>query len=202
MRTRDRAIIESLAAAVEAKDTVTSRHVRAVGQLGAALAVVVEPALADSEDFLFGCLLHDVGKIAVPEGILNKPGPLTAEEWSVMRQHPEHGMRMIASLGLERVAADVVRHHHERWDGDGYPSGLSGEQIPLPARIFAVCDALDAMTALRPYREPYPPQVAIDRVRVEAGSQFDPGVVAALDDGLTAGELDIESLLEAALVAA
>ncbi|MDX6650641.1 MAG: cyclic di-GMP phosphodiesterase [Solirubrobacteraceae bacterium] len=190
-RSRDRAIIESLAAAVEAKDTVTSDHIQAVGHLATSLARLVEPSLATSEDFVFGCLLHDVGKIGVPERILNKPGPLTEEEWTVMRLHPETGVRVIGPLGLAPTVSDVVMHHHERWDGDGYPARLEREGIPLPARIFSVCDALEAMTARRPYRDPIAPPLALEEIRREAGRQFDPDVVRALDAGVADGEIDL-----------
>jgi putative two-component system response regulator len=198
-RERDRAIIESLAAAVEAKDSVTSDHVHAVGTLATALARLVEPALADSEDFLFGCLLHDVGKIGVPERILSKPGPLSDEEWTVMRLHPETGVRVIGPLGLAPTISDLVLHHHERWDGDGYPAGLARDGIPLSARIFSVCDALEAMTARRPYREPASPAEALAEIRAEAGRQFDPDVVGVLDQGIASGDIDLAESLHAAL---
>jgi putative two-component system response regulator len=190
-RARDHAVIASLAAAVEAKDIVTSRHLTAVSETAIALAELVDPELADDDDFLFGCLLHDVGKIGIPEQILSKPGPLDPGEWAEMRRHPHVGARVIRPLGLSATTTDIVLHHHERWDGHGYPSGLSGDDIPLAARVFAVCDALDAMTADRPYREALPPRVAFERVRLEAGSQFDPHVVAALERGIATGTISI-----------
>jgi putative nucleotidyltransferase with HDIG domain len=190
-RRRNRAVIESLAAAVEAKDTVTSRHLRAVSRLATQLARQVDPSLGDDDDFLFGCLLHDVGKIGVPEKILMKPGALTADEWEVMRRHPATGARVVRPLGLSPVVTDVVLYHHERWDGRGYPEGLSNEDIPLSARIFSVCDALEAMTAARPYRGPLPASVAFERVRLESGQQFDPNVVEALVKGVETGEVDL-----------
>jgi putative nucleotidyltransferase with HDIG domain len=191
-RRRNRAVIESLAAAVEAKDTVTSRHLRAVSRLAIQLADAVDPALTSSDDFQFGCLLHDVGKIGVPEKILMKPGPLTDDEWEVMRRHPQAGVRVVKPLGLAPVVSDVVLYHHERWDGRGYPEGLGRDEIPLAARVFSVCDALEAMTAARPYRGPLPANVAFERVRIEAGHQFDPDVVAALEDGVRTGDLSLE----------
>jgi putative two-component system response regulator len=177
-------VIESLAAAVEAKDTVTSRHLRAVSHLALRLAEHVEPSLARSDHFLFGCLLHDVGKIGVPERILAKPGPLTEDEWVVMRTHPSVGADVIRPLGLDQVVENVVLHHHERWDGTGYPNGHAGDAIPLEARIFAVCDAMEAMTAPRPYRGPLAAATAYGRVLAAAGRQFDPGVVHALERGV------------------
>ena len=191
-RRRNRAVIESLAAAVEAKDTVTSRHLRSVSRLATQLAHAVDPSLTASDDFLFGCLLHDVGKIGVPERILMKPGPLTGEEWEIMRRHPQTGARVVRPLGLPAVVTDVVLHHHERWDGRGYPSGLAGDEIPLAARVFSVCDAFEAMTASRPYRGPLAPSVAFGRVVLEAGQQFDPDVVHTLELGVRAGEIDLE----------
>jgi len=191
-RRRNRAVIESLAAAVEAKDSVTSRHLKAVSRLATRLARQVEPGLAASDDFLFGCLLHDVGKIGVPERILMKPAALTQEEWTVMRRHPQTGATVVRPLGLSQVVTDVVLHHHERWDGRGYPNRLKDDEIPLSARIFSVCDALEAMTANRPYRRGLPVGVAFERVRVESGTQFDPGVVEALERGVAAGDIDLE----------
>ena len=190
-RRRNRAVIESLAAAVEAKDSVTSRHLRAVSRLATQLACAIDPSLGRSDDFLFGCLLHDVGKIGVPEKILMKPGALTQEEWVVMRRHPQTGARVVRPLGLPEVVTDVVLHHHERWDGGGYPDGLAAEEIPLAARVFSVCDALEAMTAARPYRGPLPASVAFERVKLEAGQQFDPEVVVALERGVEAGDIDL-----------
>jgi putative nucleotidyltransferase with HDIG domain len=196
-RRRDRSVIESLAAVVEAKDAVTSLHLRTVSRLAAKLADLVDSKLSGSEDFQFGCLLHDVGKIGVPERILGKPGPLTDDEWVVMRRHPQDGAGVVRPLGLAPVVEQIVLHHHERWDGSGYPDGLSGENIPRAARIFSVCDALDAMTAPRPYRRaPIPIPEAFERVQEESGGQFDPGVVAALERAVSSGELVLDKLLE------
>jgi putative nucleotidyltransferase with HDIG domain len=189
--TRMRAIVESLALAVEAKDSVTSLHLRSVTLLAVQLAAQIDPEIAESDEFRYGCLLHDVGKIGVPERILSKPGPLTDDEWVVMRSHPDTGARVVEPLGLPQTVVDIVRHHHERWDGLGYPDGLVGEEIPLAARIFAVCDALDAMTSERPYRDPLPHSIAYARVRREAGRQFDPTVIAALERGVLRGEIEL-----------
>ena len=190
-RRRDRAVIESLAAAVEAKDSVTSRHLRQVSRLAIQLAEQVDPRLARTDDFLYGCLLHDVGKIGVPEEILMKAGPLTEREWDVMRRHPQTGARVVRPLGLSATVVDMVLYHHERWDGAGYPEGLREEEIPLVARIFSICDALEAMTATRPYRDALPVMVAFERVRIEAGQQFDPTIVDALARGVSTGVIDL-----------
>src|SRR3712207_8390003 len=120
-----------------------------------------------------------------------KPGSLTPDEWEIMRRHPQTGARVVRPLGLGDVVTDVVLHHHERWDGRGYPDGLTADQIPLAARVFSVCDALEAMTADRPYRGPLPASVAFERVRLEAGQQFDPEVVDALERGVANGDIDI-----------
>ena len=191
-RRRDRAVIESLAAAVEAKDSVTSRHLRRVSRLATQLAELVDPEIGRTEEFLFGCLLHDVGKIGVPEDILSKPGPLTEDEWEIMRRHPQIGARVVRPLGLSEVVVDVVLYHHERWDGGGYPQGLSADDIPLVARIFSVCDALEAMTAMRRYRDALPSSVAYERVRSEAGTQFDPAIVRILERGVSSGDIDLD----------
>src|SRR3954452_12599100 len=188
---RMRPVVESPALAVEAKDTVTSRHLRSVTQLAVQLAAQIDPEIAESDEFRYGCLLHDVGKIGVPERILSKPAPLDDDEWVVMRSHPDTGARVVEPLGLPQTVVDIVRHHHERWDGLGYPDGLVGEEIPLAARIFSVCDALDAMTSERPYRDPLPHSIAYARVRREAGRQFDPAVIAALERGVLRGEIEL-----------
>jgi HD-GYP domain-containing protein (c-di-GMP phosphodiesterase class II) len=109
-----------------------------------------------------------------------------------MRRHPQTGARVVRPLGLSDVVTDVVLYHHERWDGRGYPEGLTAEEIQLAARIFSVCDALEAMTAERPYRGPLPASVAFERVRLESGHQFDPDVVEALTRGIETGEIDLE----------
>src|SRR2546421_39461 len=123
--------------------------------------------------------LHDVGKLAIPDSILNKPGPLDQEEWAFMRRHTLIGERIVASAVSLREAAPIVRATHERWDGAGYPDGVGGEQIPLAARIIAVCDAFDAMVTTRPYRIGMSPEDALAELRRCAGTQFDPAVVDA-----------------------
>jgi HD-GYP domain-containing protein (c-di-GMP phosphodiesterase class II) len=129
---------------------------------------------------LQGAALHDIGKAAIPDAILNKPGPLTEDEWTFMRRHPVIGERILSVAPALSGAAKLVRWSHERFDGQGYPDGLAGEQIPLPARIIAVCDAYDAMTSERPYRLAMSAEVALAELRRCAGTQFDPAVVAAL----------------------
>lgn len=129
-----------------------------------------------------GALLHDVGKLTLPQPLLAKVGPLDADEWILMRSHPAAGEQLVARDVSERVVLDVVRSHHERWDGGGYPDGLRGEHIPLLARIAAVADAFCAMLEPRPYREPRSVADAHREIEVHAGSQFDPRCVEALRD--------------------
>jgi len=170
--------IRTLAFMVEAKDATTGQHLERCRVYGVALM----EALGLSEEYpdaAYGFLLHDAGKIGVPEAILNKPGPLTAAEWRVMRTHPVIGYQMIDRIPFLVNAAEIVRCHHEMWDGTGYPERLAAEAIPRPARVFTVVDAFDAMTTDRPYR----PALSIDRAISElvnlAGIQFDPESVAA-----------------------
>jgi ribonuclease P protein subunit RPR2 len=185
--------VEALAAAIEAKDLTTGGHIERVRRLGLLLANEIVPREARDPQMAYGFLLHDIGKLAVPDAILRAPGRLSEEQWALMRRHPEEGVRMLSGVPFLDRALDVVRHHHERWDGGGYPGGLRGEEIPLWARIFSVVDALDAITAERPYRAARPYEAALAEIRRHSGTQFDPAVVEAL------GRLDlaaVEPLLE------
>lgn len=172
--------IDSLATALETKDDQTGNHARRVRDYATMLAEVYDAVLLESESVVFGFLLHDVGKIGIPEQILMKPGPLNDEEWTLMRKHPEMGVRILDSIRfLEGPAIEIVLSHHERWDGGGYPKGIGTTDIPAGARLFAVADAFDAMTQNRPYRRALEPRLAIDEIVRNAGTQFDPEVVAA-----------------------
>jgi HD-GYP domain-containing protein (c-di-GMP phosphodiesterase class II) len=124
-----------------------------------------------------GALLHDIGKMGIPDHILNKPGPLTEEEWEVMRQHPVHAYKLLAPIPFLHPALEVAYNHHEKWDGSGYPRGLKGEAIPLAARIFAVVDVWDALLDDRPYRRAWTEEAARAYLREQAGAHFDPQVV-------------------------
>jgi HD-GYP domain-containing protein (c-di-GMP phosphodiesterase class II) len=146
-------MIKTLAFVVEAKDPSTRAHLQRTHDYAVALAEAVDPELAADEQLRYGFLLHDVGKVGIPEGVLNKPGPLDAEEWEVMRAHPLLGVQMVAGIKSLGSAVEVIRCHHERWDGQGYPTGLAGEAIPAGARVFSVADAFDAMTSDRAYRK-------------------------------------------------
>ena len=177
----------SLAHAVDVRDTYTGSHSHAVGELAAGIAAQMGLDSEQVELTRLAGSLHDLGKLAVPEEILQKPAALDAAEQLVLKRHPEIGYRMLESLGIEPVAT-WVRHHHERWDGGGYPSGLAGEAIPLGARIIFVADAYDAMTTDRTYRSAISRESAVAELERCAGSQFDPRVVAALRRELAATE--------------
>lgn len=186
-------VVRALTSAIEAKDAYTEAHLRRVADYAVAVAARLGIEGHQLETIYYAAMLHDVGKIGVPEAVLRKPGPLTPEEEEVMRRHPEIGARMVAGLDLLSDAAPAIRHHQERWDGGngsgaggypGYPDGLRGEQIPLGARIIAVVDAYDAMTSHRPYRSALSHRDAVAELRAEAGRQFDPRVVGAFLDEL------------------
>ncbi|HZN16358.1 MAG TPA: HD-GYP domain-containing protein [Acidimicrobiales bacterium] len=178
MRTAYLETIRSLAFVVEAKDATTGQHLERCRVYGIAL---MQALGIDDEypDAAYGFLLHDSGKVGIPERILCKPGPLTAAEWRVMRTHPLIGYQMVAGIPFLHNAAEIVRNHHEMFDGSGYPAGLKGEEIILPARVFAVVDAFDAMTSDRPYRAAMPLEAAAAELSKMAGTQFDPDVVRA-----------------------
>jgi diguanylate cyclase (GGDEF)-like protein len=177
----------SLAKAVDARDTYTGSHSERVSDLAARVASRIGLDPEHVELTRLAGSLHDLGKLAIPEEILRKAGALTDSERLVLERHPQIGFRMLDSLGVEPVA-DLVLHHHERWDGAGYPDGLSGEQIPLGARIIFVTDAYDAMTSDRVYRAARSADAALKELRRCAGTQFDPGIVAAFTEEIGAAE--------------
>jgi two-component system cell cycle response regulator len=189
------ATVRTLATAVEAKDDYTGGHIQRVHSLGLLLARAMVPEDAHDPQLSFGLLLHDIGKLSVPDAVLNKPGKLDSGEWELMRAHPEEGARILAAIPFLGRALDVVRHHHERWDGDGYPSGLRGEAIPLWARMFCLVDAVDAMTSDRPYRRALSLDEAVRELRSGSGTQFDPTCVRAFE-ALPRG--DVRALLQRA----
>ncbi|MGN6758446.1 MAG: diguanylate cyclase [Thermomicrobiales bacterium] len=174
------ATLNAFSGMLEARDHETEGHCERV----VTYATTIGQALGLSESDLaalgIGALLHDIGKVGVSDAILRKPSALTPEEWAEMRQHPEIGHRLTNAVPFLQSASPVVRHHHERWDGAGYPDGLRGEDIPLMARIFAVADAYDAMLSDRPYRRGLAPEEALRRLQQDAGTQFDPLVVDAM----------------------
>lgn len=172
------ATMKSLALVVEAKDRSTKGHLDRTQGYGSALAARIDPALCKTSELAYGFFLHDIGKIGIPEDILCKTGPLSGPEWEVMRDHPLIGAKIVSPIRFLGEATQVIRHHHEWFDGTGYPDGLVGETIPLPARIFAVVDSFDAMTSDRPYRRARSAEIAIEEIQSGAGTQFDPDVVA------------------------
>ncbi|HEY7063143.1 MAG TPA: HD domain-containing phosphohydrolase [Chloroflexota bacterium] len=173
--------IEALAAALDARDSATEGHCQRVTGCTLIMAEHFGIQGAELTALHYGAALHDIGKIGIPDAILRKPGRLTEEEWALMRQHPELGERIIVGIEFLRSAIPVVLHHHERWDGAGYPAGQAGEAIPLGARIFMVSDAFDAMISNRPYRRGMPYDQALREIRHMSGKQFDPAVVEAFD---------------------
>jgi cyclic di-GMP phosphodiesterase len=174
------ATVGALAEALATKDTGTHAHSRRVQRYAVELMHAVEPELGDDVSIEYGFVLHDVGKIGISDRILQKPGPLSPEEWRVMEQHPLLGHDMLRGVTfLQGEGLAVVRSHHERWDGHGYPDRLGGTEIPLAARIFAVADALDAMTSKRSYRLPRDWREAGAEIVKQSGAQFDPRVVTA-----------------------
>ena len=176
-RQRDLATIASLTSALEAKDLTTGHHVARVPDLALAGLRRIDSMLAQNEEVRYGFLLHDVGKIGIPDHILGKPGPLDEAEWEVMRGHPELGVKILQPARLSNKATDIVLWHHERWDGNGYPHGLRGEEIPLSARVFSVADAFDAMTSDRPYRPALSANEARGELIAGRGTAFDPDIV-------------------------
>ena len=177
-------IVAALANAVEAKDVDLVHHCRWLAHHAARVGAQVGLRGEELEAVAYGALLHDVGKIGVPEHLLRKEGPLSEEEWTVMRRHPEIGERICRPLGASRAFAPIIRHHHERFNGKGYPDGLIGEQIPLGARIVAVADAYEAMVHGRPYQPAQSHALAADELLRLRGSQFDPDLVPIFLDEL------------------
>jgi ribonuclease P protein subunit RPR2 len=173
------ATVRALAGAVEARDAYTGKHAERVAAYGIELARALGMARPEAPEIEFGFLLHDIGKVAIPDRILYKPGSLSDEERELMNRHPVIGAEIVSGIEFLTEAAEVVRSHHERWDGRGYPDGLAGEDIPLAARVFAVADVLDALTSDRPYRPASPLSTAREMICAEAGRQFDPQVVEA-----------------------
>ena len=173
-----RSTLEALGSAIDTRDLGTHAHSRRVRGYSLAIARAHGVPVESLRDIEHGVLLHDIGKIGIPDAILLKPGPLTPDEWRIMRTHPQLGREMIEQIPFLRGAVPIVYHHHERWDGTGYPLGLRGEAIPLGARIFAVADAFDAMTFDRPYSRAIPFEHARTEIQRSSGAHFDPAVVA------------------------
>lgn len=179
---REREILFRLAKATESRDNGTGAHLERMARYSGLIAEAI--GLSDEEARMIEAAapLHDIGKISVPDAILNKPGPLTPEEIKVMREHPRHGYEVLrdSTSRFVQLGAEIALRHHERWDGSGYPDGLAGEDIPLAARIVAIADVLDALTTARPYKTAWSMDAALDYLRQNSGSMFDPRLVEAL----------------------
>ena len=175
------ATLDLLAQALEARDQLIASHSARVAELAARLAQQVDPGLRNGELVRMAGMLHDLGVIGVRDDILNKPGPLREDEWTLMRRHPDIGADLIRWHPALAAATPLVRHHHERWDGSGYPAGLSGDVIPMGARIVAAAESFDLITHDWPYRaNPLAPLDAIRDITEHSGSWYDPTVVDAL----------------------
>ncbi|MEA2244428.1 MAG: hypothetical protein QOD24_3984 [Solirubrobacteraceae bacterium] len=173
--------VRALASAVEARDAYTGRHAERVAAYGMQIAAAAGMNLAAEPEIEFGFLLHDVGKVAVPDAILFKPGPLTPEERAIIERHPVTGSEIVRDIDFLGAARDVIRSHHERWDGTGYPDRLAGTAIALSARVFAVADTLDALTTTRPYRRASSFAKARAMIVAGSGTHFDPEIIAAYE---------------------
>jgi putative nucleotidyltransferase with HDIG domain len=196
-RARERSYVEAVGAVVtaaDARDHETTGHSFRVALYAVALGRAMGFHAETLKAIEWGALLHDVGKMVVPDEILRKMGPLTESEWHIMKQHPSWGFDMLAEVSfLQPAALEIIYSHHERWDGQGYPRGLAGEAIPLSARIFAVVDTYDAITSDRPYRRARPHQLAVNELRRVAGQQLDPDVVERFGE---IPEVDLRRLRE------
>jgi putative nucleotidyltransferase with HDIG domain len=175
------ATIAALSRSLEAKDTYTGAHTERVAEIAVALARRLGYQGRDLDAIEIGALLHDIGKIGIPESILHKPGPLDDDEWTVMKRHPVMSEFILSGADLSPIVLQIARSSHERIDGRGYPDGLAGDEIPLPARIVLVADAFDALTTDRPYRRARRPRAALEEIVANAGDQFCPMVVTALE---------------------
>ena len=172
-------IVQRLGRAAEYKDNETGMHVIRMSHFAHRLALAAGCGAEWADDLLNAAPMHDVGKIGIPDAVLQKPGPLDPQEWATMRRHPEIGAEIIGEhpSGVLRLARSVALAHHEKWDGSGYPAGLAGEHIPLEARIVAVADVFDALTSVRPYKKAWAPEDAMAHIAAQAGQHFDPELV-------------------------
>ncbi len=171
--------LEALGAAIDLRDSETAGHSRRVCRYSVEIGKAMGLSGSQLKGLAMGAYLHDIGKLGVPDGILLKPGPLSSEEWKLMKRHAQAGYDFVKEIPFLAAAAEIILTHHERYDGSGYPRGFQAEQIPLGARIFAVADTLDAMTSDRPYRRALPFEEAWETIRRGSGRLFDPQVVAA-----------------------
>lgn len=173
------ATIDGWMRALGFKDKATEGHSYRLAELSLGLAREMSLGSDDLTRLRRGALLHDIGKIGIPDAILNKPHKLTDKEWTLMRLHPEFGYEILAPIPFLQTAAEIAHYHHENWDGSGYPRGLIGETIPIFARIVAVCNVFDALVSDQPYRYSWSEKDALGYIETHAGKQFDPDVVKA-----------------------
>jgi hypothetical protein len=188
--------IAGLSRSIDAKDGCSGGHTERVSRIAVGLARRLGYTGSDLDAIEIGALMHDIGKIGIPESILHKPGPLDNDEWIVMKRHPVISELILKEIDLSPIVTEIARSSHERMDGQGYPDGLKGEEIPLPARIVLVADAFDALTTDRPYRRARRPKAALDEIVANSSEQFCPKVVAALrqmyvDEPATLGEVQL-----------
>lgn len=176
------ATIEAFSETIEQKDPYTKGHCNRVRNISLRIADCIHLPQDDLATLEGGALLHDIGKIGIPEQILNKPDRLTDEEYAVIKQHPETGEKIVKYIDLFKPYLPIIRNHHERYDGNGYPDGLKGEEIPILVRIVAIADAFDAMTSNRSYRAPLPKEIAVEELKLCSGTQFDPYLVNVFID--------------------
>jgi len=177
LRDQTRYTIEALAEAVDRRDPYTSQHSQRVTEYVEKIVRRLNLSPGEMESIVWAASIHDLGKIDVPEEILSKPGPLEDDEWGIVRKHPAVGADIVARISFHPTAKDIIRHHHEWFDGSGYPNGFGEDKIPLGARILAVADAFEAMTSDRPYRPAMSYQAAVAELEAGKGTQFDPVIV-------------------------
>jgi HD-GYP domain-containing protein (c-di-GMP phosphodiesterase class II) len=182
--------LAALMSALDARDRETEGHSTRVSDLACLLSVELGLSASAMKAIERGSMLHDIGKIGISDTILHKPSPLTDEEWIWMRQHPDIGAHIIEDIPFLQDTLPIIRYHHERWDGSGYPVGLSGKNIPLQARIFAVADAFDALISNRPYRNRTSVGEAMEYLRAQSGILFDPEMVSAFERMWEKNELE------------
>lgn len=177
-------LVEVLAVALDERDKYTHGHARRVTTISLQIATAMRFGFHEMEILRLSGILHDIGKIGIPDTVLLKPGKLSREEFALIQEHPEKGRRILSQIRNELIdkIADIIRYHHERYDGKGYPDGISGKDIPLFSRIIAVADSYDAMTSDRPYRKGMDKKIAIGKIRNGAGTQFDPEIVSIFID--------------------
>ncbi len=182
--------LEGWSQALDLRDEETQGHSLRVTEMTMRLARKLGLPEADMVHIRRGSLLHDIGKMGVPDAVLLKPGPLTDDEWKIMRQHPVYAYLLLSPIAFLRPALDIPYSHHEKWDGSGYPQRLRGEQIPLAARIFAVIDVWDALSSNRPYRQAMPKEAVHSYLREQSGKHFDPHIVEAFLEMVEAGKTE------------